>query len=258
MHYETRVCCFIDILGFRNHISKTVFDSGTEVEEKTNAIREILHLSRKMTGDTEVLQSKIVTYFSDSIVISYRYDETGALFNVLLNLQHVTMELANNGFLVRGGISIGMLCHDQDYVFGPALVAAYDMESKMANYPRIIIGKDVIEAGLQPETAFNGPAGERTYINEILSIDEDDMYYIDFISKVSGEFDTEFSEAAYLKNLQALYFKDFKLEPRKTKVKLIWLRKKINNHIRHIKSRLKTHSFPKDIAKVYSGLVQIK
>jgi hypothetical protein len=42
------------------------------------------------------------------------------------------------GFWIRGGITIGELVHNNDVVFGPALNRAHELESKVAEYPRII------------------------------------------------------------------------------------------------------------------------
>ncbi len=39
---------------------------------------------------------------------------------------------------MRGGISVGHLYHDPKYLFGPAFIKAYDLESKIAKTPRII------------------------------------------------------------------------------------------------------------------------
>ena len=49
------------------------------------------------------------------------------------------------GVLIRGGMCIGeMLVADEGIVFGPGLVKAYDLESKYAVHPRIVIDRDLI------------------------------------------------------------------------------------------------------------------
>ena len=37
----------------------------------------------------------------------------------------------------RGGVAIGDIYHDDEAVFGPGLVRAYDIESNVAKFPRI-------------------------------------------------------------------------------------------------------------------------
>ena len=48
------------------------------------------------------------------------------------------------GWLLRGGISIGQLFIDDVMVWGEALLRSYYLEDKVANYPRIIIEKQVV------------------------------------------------------------------------------------------------------------------
>ena len=48
------------------------------------------------------------------------------------------------GWLLRGGISIGQLFIDDAMVWGEALLKSYYLEDKIANYPRIIIEKKVV------------------------------------------------------------------------------------------------------------------
>ena len=136
---------FIDILGFKNHINQTINDNGEDNIEKIIKIKSILELSKNITDDLGFCKSKVITYFSDSIVLSYKYDEPSQLFYTLLDLLYVSFELANKGFLTRGGVSIGKLIHTQDFIFGPALNEAYEIESKKANFPRIIVDEKVMK-----------------------------------------------------------------------------------------------------------------
>lgn len=43
------------------------------------------------------------------------------------------------GWLVRGGITIGDFYIDDMFVWGAALVKAYELEEKIAVYPRVIL-----------------------------------------------------------------------------------------------------------------------
>jgi hypothetical protein len=67
--------------------------------------------------------------------------------------------LAVSGFWIRGAVTVGLIHHDEHIVFGPALNRAYELESKVAIYPRILIdapalavppGLDFIDAGDPP------------------------------------------------------------------------------------------------------------
>nr|WP_317187917.1 hypothetical protein [Acinetobacter gerneri] len=50
-----------------------------------------------------------------------------------------------HNILLRGALTIGEIYHDENMVFGPAMVEAYELESKVAEFPRIIL-HDKIEA----------------------------------------------------------------------------------------------------------------
>ncbi|MCG8563685.1 MAG: hypothetical protein MI747_01235, partial [Desulfobacterales bacterium] len=52
----------------------------------------------------------------------------------------------NLGMMVRGGISVGKLIHEEaGALFGPAMNEAYALESKSAIYPRVIISPEAFE-----------------------------------------------------------------------------------------------------------------
>jgi hypothetical protein len=58
--------------------------------------------------------------------------------------------MAVMGFYIRGGLTVGSLIHIRNkIVFGPALNRAYELESRYANFPRIILDPNV------PELAIN-------------------------------------------------------------------------------------------------------
>ncbi|MCC5014638.1 hypothetical protein [Legionella sp. 31fI33] len=60
-------------------------------------------------------------------------------------IPHAIINLLESGFLVRGGISLGLLHHTDQIIFGPALVRAHDLEHNEAKFPRILIDDSVIE-----------------------------------------------------------------------------------------------------------------
>jgi hypothetical protein len=60
---------------------------------------------------------------------------------VLVDLSY---SLLFEGFFVRGAIVKGRLYHDDEMVFGEALVKAYSLENEVARYPQIMITSDVV------------------------------------------------------------------------------------------------------------------
>lgn len=102
----------------------------------TNSLQGLLPDKQKWSGNA------VMTQFSDSLVISVEDDRHGrdALNNALFVL---TSSLIEFGFLFRGGVAKGDLFHDGSLVFGPAFIDAYELESKTASTPRVILSKEL-------------------------------------------------------------------------------------------------------------------
>jgi hypothetical protein len=151
LRYENRIVAFLDILGWK----KAVLLKGDEsrdvvkvlgktlaqlqgVASHVNSLSKLLPEERKWPGNP------VMTQFSDSLLISVDDDRHGreALQNALLVL---TSNLIGFGFLLRGGVTRGELFHDADggLVFGPALIQAYELESKVASAPRVILSEEL-------------------------------------------------------------------------------------------------------------------
>lgn len=135
--YEDRIVAFIDILGFSNMVNQ----SGNDVKRLrylTSAMDRFHNILWSWEADG-CYSSFAFTQFSDSIVISAIAD-TPDSFEMLQQLLSGIMMLAEEyGILVRGGITRGLLIHDDTLLVGPAMVEAYHMESQCAIYPRIIL-----------------------------------------------------------------------------------------------------------------------
>ena len=195
MVYEKRIIAFIDILGFKNHIKRTINDEEY-AEHLLNVMKKIVDiksdneqgiLSQKWTG-------KEVSIFSDCLVISYPLDFEGGLFLILIDLIHIQVELFFADIIFRGGISLGRVYHDGNIVFGPAMVQAYHLESVVAKYPRMIIKKSTIMEGIKETLPKRHTRKQEfEYIRELLIQDNenDEIFYIDVLSQYSELDDIE-------------------------------------------------------------------
>jgi hypothetical protein len=138
--YERRVVVFYDILGWRSQIGQ----AGTDPNKIGNLRRMILRLSRMLAVQRENVVPEIrFTTFSDNVVIS---QPSGSLTSFLLfTLGYFQFGSATAGLMVRGGVTIGDIIHDEHTVFGPALNRAYELESQVADVPRIVLDPDLVE-----------------------------------------------------------------------------------------------------------------
>jgi len=239
MNYETRVVCFIDILGFQNIINKTIERDGADNAANISALSEALLCMEKSLNyvyDSSLTTTRI-TQFSDSVVISCAYNEEDGIQSVLSGIQHLTIELAYREILCRGGIVLGKIVHTDKMIFGPAMVDAYILESRAANYPRIILGEDVLALSERYYVPFYIPdrpglrnkevqsAISRIDAQSFLSQDSDGMYFVDYFSHNKVRLGKrEFSYYEYITRLRNVITHGLMDRKPDIQVKYNWLR----------------------------------
>ncbi|MDN3643621.1 hypothetical protein QWY87_12965 [Lutimonas halocynthiae] len=196
MNYENRVTVFIDILGFKDMLSKTTDRKGEDNSEKIEeifsayrAIRDVWNLDEYKFGKTIPQNSKEITTFSDCLVISFKTEEKSEIFSTLLEIKWMIMRLIYMGILCRGAITYGKLIHTKEVLFGPALAEAYILESKAALYPRVILHKDIIDLAGKATMEHHTSKEEKEFVESLLEKDSDGMYYIDYFAKAQEELD---------------------------------------------------------------------
>jgi len=164
--YADCIACFIDLLGFENIVNSKTKDENVLIELYTmlselqsnklvDAVfggipvltRDRQFIDAEQAGTTEAAKDKwplVITQFSDSFVLSCPAENIGSC-RLLLQTVYAVKRLFfwHLGILMRGGIAKGQLIHEQGGVlFGPAMNAAYALESKSAIYPRVLIADD--------------------------------------------------------------------------------------------------------------------
>lgn len=165
--YNDRYCAFIDILGFRQLIESLSNEAG-----KVQALREILsgvHRPRTSLGESIRTQS-----ISDAVALSAEVNVEG-LAAMMHTITYLSLDLLCQGFLVRGAVVKGPLYHDDSMVFGKALVRAYQLESEVVRYPRIMIVREVRDDILKL----------RPNLTQMLRQSEDGPMHIDVLKPVA-------------------------------------------------------------------------
>jgi hypothetical protein len=137
--YERKLVAFCDVLGWRSQIER----AGSDPVKIGELRRLILQLTRtlKVSSPHDIQ----VSSFSDNIVMSQAIEDPMKMMFFLQQLGPFIAATAIGGFLLRGGITIGDIHHDEEVVFGPALNRAYHLESKVADYPRVILDQEVFK-----------------------------------------------------------------------------------------------------------------
>lgn len=242
IRYEDRYCLFLDILGF-----KEVVEQSTHPKSNTpTGIRRLhpggIYFSLKQIASTlnykpilisdsgrSRTSSRVMTQFSDSVVVSYRAGEMGGLDTMLYDVLNLQIALVQRGLLIRGAITQGPLHHDKDFVFGPALNEAAELE-KVAMYPRVIVDRDLLNAAgvSTAQIANSGKSGLRTTAS-LVAQDLDGLLYVDYFAVQPSDFSGEWSELCeYLIDLrEVIKGLSSKRQP-SLRMKHSWLRQKFN------------------------------
>jgi hypothetical protein len=235
MKYNEKIICYIDILDFRKHIENTIAkdqsDNEEEIEKIANALESMKCHSAQSQGP--IPTTRHITQFSDSIVISFDCKDNNSVFNTLVDIQLLLIDLVFRGFLCRGGVSLGKIVHKDGMVFGPGMIDAYTLESKAANYPRIIIGQDILKSGNffvsedplwdMEKTNPTGPIGQ----------DSDGMYYINYFSPDLIYFNKpEYSFYDYMSKLKQIIETGLRSNKKDIFVKYNWLKQRFNKFLK--------------------------
>lgn len=197
--YEKRFVAFIDILGFKDIILKSVCPSAII---SPSEIKRFLTY-RKPVGRDQIILGRIgdisdsghrMTTFSDSILITVQPTEQG-LIHLLHHISLIGFELVRLKKLCRGGISLGLVYHDNEYAFGPGIIDAVELEKK-AIYPRIILNHDVAGYGL----SLNQPV-DNIFKWFVLKDENDGWFFVNILRLLRLIMDAETEPPEDIKNL---------------------------------------------------------
>jgi hypothetical protein len=140
LSYERRIVSFFDVLGWRDHIA----EAGNDARRVARLASVPRMFSRTVMGVADRVPGAQLTSFSDNVVSSVPFAPEYVEW-ILQSLATIQFGAALAGFWVRGSVTIGLLHHDTDVVFGPALNRAYLLESQQAKFPRIILDPEAPE-----------------------------------------------------------------------------------------------------------------
>lgn len=193
--YEERYVAFVDILGFRSLVresetNRTRFEQLLGVLDSLATNRRLSEaISRgasnrlgaafsPLIGNPEIsgliARPIHVSMFSDSIVVSTPPSYPGLVANLKI-VTALALQILELGALTRGGLVKGLVCQGEDYLFGPAVVMAYDLERTVAKYPRIIVGDEVM-ASIRDDVLSS-----EYHLSEYIRPDSDGLNYVDVL-----------------------------------------------------------------------------
>lgn len=241
MKYENRVVLFLDILGFKNVIDKTVDKNDIDNENNIQLLYDaISQMYSEVTWQPSNLTSRVITQFSDSIVLSFLIDDSNEVIQFFDDILHLITMLIKKGLLCRGAISYGKLIHNERVIFGPAMIEAYLTESKAALYPRVILDRSLLDILHKNQKAKNKDIYWKApfFINYVEE-DLDDKFYLDYILKARYVMAGDEYLEEYLPILRKNIIDGLRFKSPDIKVKFGWLKNKFNNSIELLNTQSK-------------------
>ena len=143
--YTIALITYLDILGFRSLVTGR---SASHIK----AVLESLRQESMPDDDLAQLYSMKYFNFSDNVVRVTNLlargnvtNPTGLLFHEVLGIVHMQARLATEGVLIRGSVTVGKIYTGHGLIFGEGLNRAYELESQVARYPRIVIDPVALE-----------------------------------------------------------------------------------------------------------------
>lgn len=156
----------MDILGFKDFVNRT-HESVESVPSIISALDIRPSLPAAVFDGIDVRAEAVdlrIHTFSD-FVVSSTLPSPGGLAVLAYVMWELSTRWLSNSFLCRGGVARGKVLHrstddgSPPMVFGPAFIEAYQLESNLADYPRIIFSRAVREDWLKFKTS--GSLGEK-------------------------------------------------------------------------------------------------
>jgi hypothetical protein len=165
--YEERYVLYFDVLGFSELIERSR-QNPTIMESFLQVLRILDHRSREVHAEDGYVR---ISNFSDCVCISFPVNDV-RLESTLVGLAATSVAMLALGYPIRGAITRGPIHHHGNAIFGPALVRAYELETRAAIYPRVILDSTLIYTTSEQLRSI----GARPVI-----IDRDGFRYVNFL-----------------------------------------------------------------------------
>lgn len=166
------VCASIDLIGTEGRIDN---------EEFVLKVDDLFTYMKRTSDFREYGQH--IRVFSDNFVIAIEVKGDDDFKRAVIGVILLTSTLQSNAIfgtkcLVRGGIAHGKLLAGDSIILGPALSRAYEIESKEAIYPRIVIDESLIDK-LNSSIDYNDPSDNgKFHVERNLCRDFDGRMYV--------------------------------------------------------------------------------
>lgn len=174
------IVAYLDILGATSRIN-----DKSRQDDALNLLHNLYTMILELASKNGIKKYADIKFkiFSDNIIIAKEICSNDEKTNddILILLNCVSNFLCSSvgesvSWLIRGGITIGDFYIDDTIVWGAALVRAYELEDKIAFYPRVVLDNSIVNALSKTNSDY-------------LRQDTDGLYFLNYMSiwSFSGE-----------------------------------------------------------------------
>jgi hypothetical protein len=179
---ETRATLLKYVQGFGRVEPDIRAPSGATSEQTAS-----FDLHRQVLLKTQCFADTILMYFAFPTEVSHGIK---SLLGMTMGVGSTMLLLLSQGIPARGSIEVGIGTDAlPDEVYGPVLSSAYHLESKVAKWPRLVVGPGFVSfisalaarPGDRPEDILSRKTGE--IIKKLVSIDSDGQPIVDYLGE---------------------------------------------------------------------------
>jgi len=183
--FEECFVVFLDILGVKNSVK-----NRNQNGDLINELIDVLKINSKFEPNIKNTSSGKLEirswYCSDSFVFLMKKKgnekNLSQLFLIIRYLQDKSWE---NGFCLRGAVTLGDMYYpdkNENVLLGEGIMRAYELESKVAIYPRIVVDEEVYNF-IKSNELRGYPFGEDgTKLIDLIKKDKVGVYYLDLLN----------------------------------------------------------------------------
>jgi hypothetical protein len=184
---RSSIVLFVDALGTKAATNRF---NRKWIKEK----RALLNHARQFLHDHESPYEYLAS-FTDNVVLAIptRPGDLAADIGdhiglTITGIVYYQAQLISQGFLNRGALTVGDIFADSILIDGPGLIEAYELESRSAIFPRIILSNKAFSYVRHNCYSYNNngsPIGT-PWMDELL-IDADSMPFVDYLAWIVSE-----------------------------------------------------------------------
>ncbi len=186
--HKISYCAFLDVLGFSARTRESYLKNS-----ENNLLQEFFNIfANQLARMKEETEESLLYFksFSDNVLLAhprFSRDMESEFGFIIWSIQEYQLAMALKGFFIRGGLSVGRLFVDEDNVYGEALIDAYELESKVAINPMVVLCDKTMKLVDKHLTYYYGDWAPQL---KAVLVNSDGRYFINYLSECvldSGE-----------------------------------------------------------------------